>query len=183
MRRTVAMLACLLAVVAGCGDDEEPEETRFEEEGAFAFSHPPELVPVDPRLAQTANRPPTFSISLGIDDANYVNVAHYRMRVPLDMADPEHQREIDRAAQNLARSTTWEIGARQEAKLGPLTAFVYPLEKIEAGREGRLVYAFSGSDQYFVRCEWEYDVAPAIPPACDEVQRTFEPLAGERPAD
>ena len=28
-----------------------------------------------------------------------------------------------------------------------------------------------------MRCEWEYDVSPTIPVACDQVQRSFEPLA------
>ncbi len=177
MRRSLALLAGLAALAAGCGGDDEPEETRFEQEDApFAFAYPPELTPVEPRLAQTEGRPPVFTVSLGIDEANYVNVASYHMKVPLDLGDPSHQREVDRAAQALAKSTAWDLGARQEGKLGPLPAYTYPLEKIDTGREGRLVYAFSGADQYFVRCEWEYDIAPAIPPACDQVQRTFEPL-------
>ncbi len=45
------------------------------------------------------------------------------------------------------------------------------------GARAASIYAFSGPVEYFVRCEWEYDVSPTIPVACDQVQRSFEPLA------
>ena len=64
-------------------------------------------------------------------------MATYDTKVPVDLANPESQNTVDRAAQFLAKNTGWELGARQQAKLGPLDAFVYPLEKIDAGREGR----------------------------------------------
>ena len=59
---------------------------------------------------------------------------------------------------------------------------VYPLEKIDEGREGRLVYAFSGPTQYFLRCEWDIDGEATIPGGCDQIQSTLEPLAAAVPA-
>jgi hypothetical protein len=178
MRRTLALCGCAVVLLAACGGDDAPDERRFEQDGApFAFAYPPDLIAIQPQLRETESSPPTFKTSVGTDEANYVHVATYDTKVPVDLANPENQNAVDRAAQFLAKNTGWELGARQQAKLGPLDAFVYPLEKVDAGREGRLIYAFSGPVEYFVRCEWEYDVSPQIPVACDQVQRTFEPLA------
>lgn len=178
MRRVLALGGLVAVLLTACGGDDAPDERRFEQDGApFAFAYPPDLVTIQPRLRETERSAPTFKTSVGTDEANYVHVATYDTKVPVDLANPESQNTVDRAAQFLAKNTGWELGARQQAKLGPLDAFVYPLEKIDAGREGRLIYAFSGPVEYFVRCEWEYDVSPTIPVACDQVQRTFEPLA------
>ena len=178
MRRVLALGGLVAVLLTACGGDDAPAERRFEQDGApFAFAYPPDLVTIQPQLRETERSAPTFKTSVGTDEANYVHVATYDTKVPVDLANPENQNAVDRAAQFLAKNTGWELGARQQAKLGPLDAFVYPLEKIDAGREGRLIYAFSGPVEYFVRCEWEYDVSPTIPVACDQVQRTFEPLA------
>lgn len=178
MRRVLALCGCAAVLLTACGGDDTPEDRRFEQDGApFAFAYPPDLVTIQPQLRETERSAPTFKTSVGTDEANYVHVATYDTKVPVDLANPESQNTVDRAAQFLAKNTGWELGARQQAKLGPLDAFVYPLEKIDAGREGRLIYAFSGPVEYFVRCEWEYDVSPTIPVACDQVQRSFEPLA------
>jgi len=178
MRRVLALGGLVAVLLTACGGDDAPAERRFEQDGApFAFAYPPDLVTIQPQLRETERSAPTFKTSVGTDEANYVHVATYDTKVPVDLANPDSQNTVDRAAQFLAKNTGWELGARQQAKLGPLDAFVYPLEKIDAGREGRLIYAFSGPVEYFVRCEWEYDVSPTIPVACDQVQRTFEPLA------
>ena len=171
-------VGCAAVLLAACGGDDAPEERRFEQDGApFAFAYPPDLITIQPQLRETERSAPTFKTSVGTDEANYVarrDLRHQGAGRSREPGEPEH---VDRAAQFLAKNTGWELGARQQAKLGPLDAFVYPLEKIDAGREGRLVYAFSGPVEYFVRCEWEYDVSPTIPVACDQVQRSFEPLA------
>ena len=178
MRRVLALGGLVAVLLTACGGDDAPAERRFEQDGApFAFAYPPDLVTIQPQLRETERSAPTFKTSVGTDEANYVHVATYDTKVPVDLANPDSQNTVDRAAQFLAKNTGWELGARQQAKLGPLDAFVYPLEKIDAGREGRLIYAFSGPVEYFVRCEWEYDVSPTIPVACDQVQRSFEPLA------
>ena len=39
----------------------------------------------------------------------------------------------------------------------------------------RLVYAFRGKQQYFLRCQWNAEGKDAIPGACDEVAKTLKP--------
>jgi hypothetical protein len=178
MRRVLALLACV-AVVAGCGGDDEATEARFDEEGApFAFDYPPAFEKVFTPQRQIEGSKPTYEVLHGTDEANWVLAATYDTGAPVDLADPEDQRTVDRVAQHLATATGWKAGARQEGKLGPLPAFSYPIENIEAGLEGRLVYAFNGPTEYFMRCEWDTDGADVIPGGCDQVQESFEPLGG-----
>ena len=188
----IVVLVALGAVAVGVyaatsgGDDGDPEAARFEQDGAFAFTYPPEFTKVFTPQRQIAGRDPMFQVLYGTDDANWVFAATYDTRTPVDLADPADVREVDRAAAHLATSTGWDVGERTDGKLGPLQAAVYPMEKIEDGLEGRLVYAFSGPTQYFLRCEWDIDGEGVIPRGCDQIQSSLEPLAavptGSQPA-
>ena len=79
-----------------CGGDDAPEERRFEQDGApFAFAYPPDLITIQPQLRETERSAPTFKTSVGTDEANYVHVATYDTKVPVDLAEPgepEHGR-------------------------------------------------------------------------------------------
>jgi hypothetical protein len=185
VRRVVAVVVVLvlLGVVAVAvyaatsGGNDEPSAARFEQEGAFAFTYPPDFTKVFTPQKQIAGRDPLYQVLYGTDDANWVLVATYDTKTPVDLADPADVRAVDLAAKHLADATGWQLGERSDGKLGPLQAVSYPLEKIEEGREGRLVYAFSGPTQYFLRCEWDIDGEATIPGGCDQIQATMEPLA------
>jgi hypothetical protein len=179
VRRVVAFVACLAVLVSACGGSSDPEQARFEESGApFAFDYPNAFSKVFTPQKQIVGRNPTFQVLYGTDDLNWVLAATYDTKKAVDLADPTDQSRVDLAAKSLGKATGWAVGDRQSVKLGPLPAFAYALEKIDEGREGRLVYAFNGPTQYFLRCEWDVDGQAVIPGGCDQVQRTLVPLAG-----
>lgn len=174
----VLLGAVAVAVYAATsGGDDDPGAARFEQDGAFAFAYPPDFTKVFTPQKQIAGRNPLFQVLYGTDEANWVLVATYDTKTPVDLADPADARQVDLAAAHLGEATGWQVGKRQDGKLGPLQAVSYPLEKIDEGREGRLVYAFSGPTQYFLRCEWDLDGEAVIPGGCQQIQSTMEPLA------
>jgi hypothetical protein len=40
----------------------------------------------------------------------------------------------------------------------------------------RLIYAFQGKQQYFLRCQWNAAGEETIPGACDQVRESFKPV-------
>ena len=122
MRRVLALGGLVAVLLTACGGDDAPDERRFEQDGApFAFAYPPDLVTIQPRLRETERSAPTFKTSVGTDEANYVHVATYDTKVPVDLANPESQNTVDRAAQFLAKNTGWSSARASRPSWGRWT--------------------------------------------------------------
>lgn len=179
LARPLALVLALSALLAGCGGGSD-EGTRFAEDGApFAFSHPPELQKV---FADTGReikgRKPDYRVSLGVDETNVVVVATYPLEQDVADYDPtDLEVAVQRAARTLAKAMGAEQPERGEGELGDLPATVYDFTSSNGLLSTRLVYAFQGKTQYFVRCQWEPAYEEIIEAACDETMASFEPVA------
>jgi hypothetical protein len=171
----VALLG-LITVLAACGGGEEPD--RFTEDGApFSFSYPPDLQKV---FADTGREikgvEPDYRVAFGIDETNVVVAATYPlMREVAMVEETDLQVAVQRAARALAKALKADLPERTETKLGDLPATQYEFTDRAGNLTTRLLYAFEGKTQYFVRCQWDADGEDAIPAACDEVAETFSP--------
>jgi hypothetical protein len=68
-----------------------------------------------------------------------------------------------------------EIPKSSATNLGDLPATQFDFVAKDRSLTTRLVYAFKGKTQYFVRCQWNESGTETIPPACDQVTKTFAP--------
>ena len=59
--------------------------------------------------------------------------------------------------------------------MGDLPATQFEFSTQSKSLTTRLVYAFQGKQQYFLRCQWNADGADTIPSACDQVASSFKP--------
>jgi len=176
--RLVVLVITSAALLAACGGGSD-EQGRFQEDGApFAFSYPSELQKV---FADTGReikgRKPDYRVSLGVDETNVVVVATYPLEQ--DVADYDQtdlEVAVQRAARTLAKAMGAERPERSEGELGDLPAIVYDFDSSNGLMATRLVYAFQGKTQYFVRCQWEPAYAEVIEAACDETMASFEPV-------
>lgn len=180
-RRPVLLLLAglVFAVVTACGGGETTDD-RFADEGApFSFSYPPTVQKV---FADTGReikgREPDYRVAFGTDETNVVVMATY----PLDKDVAEYDQTdlevaVQRAARTLAKALDAPAPERADGKLGDLPATVYTFDSGDGMLTTRLVYAFQGKTQYFLRCQWDAANQEAIEPACDEVMETFEPVA------
>ncbi len=175
-------LATLLATAllgAGCGDDAEGEAlASYDQQGApFRFSYPPAFTTQAENTGpEVKGRAPVHKVAVGRDETNVVVVAAYRLRKPVEeFAPSDFAAVLDRAATTLARARKVRIARRATGKLGDLSSTVYELTPTAGGIEQRLVYAFRGTTQFFVRCQWDAAGKAFVRAGCDEVQRTFRP--------
>lgn len=175
----IVLTGVFVLVTTACGGG-DTEENRFAEEGApFAFSYPPTVQKV---FADTGReikgREPTYRVAFGTDETNVVVLATYS----LDKDVAEYDRTdlevaVQRNARALAKALDAPAPERVEGQLGDLPATVYTFDSGDGMLTTRLVYAFEGTTQYFLRCQWDAANQEVIEPACDEAMETFEPVA------
>ena len=177
LRATSPIILIAGALTLGaCGGN--ASDTPFAEQGApFTFSYPSELHKV---FADTGREfkglDPTYRIAIGSDETNIVVVATYALKK--DVATVNKTKlavSVERAARALARAMKGNPPQRSETKLGALPATRYDFSAKDASLTTRLIYAFKGKTQYFVRCQWKTEQADLITAACDEVAKTFAP--------
>ena len=172
-----ALLLCLLLAAIGtaaCGGGEDAP--KFNDAGApFAFSYPADLQKV---FADTGREikglEPTFRVAYGTDETNVVVVATYALQKDVaKVKKTDLAVAVERAARALARAMKSDSPKRSKAELGPLPATQYDFATNSGSLTTRLLYAFQGKTQYFVRCQWDDSGAKAITAACDEVAQSF----------
>lgn len=182
MRRAAApALLVALATTTACGDSSKAASgLEFKETGApFTFSYPDGLTrQLGPVGREFQGRMPRYRVAIGSDETNVVVVAQYRLRgaKPVEQYDPKaFGAYVDDAARTLAGAAETRVKGRSRGRLGGLPSWSYELTTTPAGRGTRLIFAFRGHIQYFVRCQWDDAGRSEIAAACAEVQRTFRP--------
>ena len=184
MPRRVPAVVPLLAVLAtglaaaSCGGSDADALAVYDQEGApFRFSYPPAFTTQAENTGpEVKGRAPVHKVAVGRDETNVVVVAAYRLKKPVEQFKPsDFAAVLDRAAATLAGARKVRVARRGTGKLGDLDSTIYELTPTASGLEQRLVYAFRGTTQYFVRCQWDAAGRAALEPGCDEVQRTFRP--------
>ena len=162
-------------LAAGGGND----GTTFAEEGApFTFSYPSDLQKV---FANTGREikglDPAYRVALGTDETNVVVVATYALAKDVSKVKKTNLAiAVERAARALAKAMNAEIPKSSATNIGDLPATQFDFVAKDRSLTTRLVYAFKGKTQYFVRCQWNESGKDAIPPACDQVTKTLGPV-------
>lgn len=170
---TVLLIA--VALLAACGGE---EGAKFDEQGApFTFSYPKDLQKV---FANTGREikglDPKYRVAFGTDETNVVVVATYKLAKDVSKVKKTNLAiAVERAARALAKAMDAEIPKSSSTNLGDLPATQFDFVAKDRSLTTRLVYAFKNKTQYFVRCQWNESGMDAIPPACDQVTKTFAP--------
>ncbi|MEI6626614.1 MAG: hypothetical protein WCO40_09735 [Thermoleophilia bacterium] len=176
LRALVAtFLLIAIALLAACGGE---DGTKFDQQGApFTFSYPKDLQKVfanTGREIQGLN--PEYRVALGTDETNVVVVATYKLAKDVSKVSKTNLSiAVERSARALARAMNAEIPKKSSTDLGELPATQFEFVTKDRSLTTRLVYAFQGKTQYFVRCQWNESGKDSIPPACDQVTKTFAP--------
>jgi hypothetical protein len=170
------VLAAVAAVLlAACGGS---DSASFSESGApFTFSYPKDLHRV---YADTGREikglPPTYRVALGTDETNVVVVAQYALAKDVSkLKKGALAIAVERSARALARALKGTPPKTSTTTMGDLPATQFQFDTQSGSLTTRLVYAFQGKTQYFVRCQWEDTSKDAITAACDEVVKTLKP--------
>ena len=183
-----ALVAALAAVgvylLVGRGGD-SPATGQFQRAGApVSFTYPSGLVRRKPPTGGLLK--PTFSTAIGIDGANYVVVATYRIsasvqadgsatgangsRLTVDRFD----QSVDRAAERIASAQKLKAkGLAQPGKAGDMIARVYDYTR-PGGSSARYAFAFRGHVEYSIACFWDPAHAKAVRSACDSVMASLQ---------
>ena len=173
---TVLAVAIAAALgVAGCGGS---DGTTFDDAGApFTFQYPSSLHKV---FANTGREiqglPPKYKVTLGTDDTNVAVVAYYQL--PKDVSKLKKAAlavAVERSARALARALKGTVPKSSSTQLGDLPATQFQFSTQSTSLTTRLVYAFQGKKQYFLRCQWNAAGQDAIPGACDQIASSFKP--------
>ena len=152
----------------------------------MSFTYPSELVARQPPRGGLLK--PTFSTAVGLDAANYVVVATYRISADVQsdgsaigtggsrLTADRFDESVDRAAERIASAQKLKAkGPVQPGKAGDLIARVYTYTR-PGGSSARYAFAFRGHTEYSIACFWDpgrtpmqlsaacsagHDVAPA----------------------
>ena len=169
---TLAALAVAVAVaigLAGCGGS---DGTTFDDAGApFTFQYPKDLHKVYANTGrEIQGLPPKYKVALGTDETNVVVVAYYQL--PKDVSKLKKSAlavAVERSARALARAPKGTVPKSSSTQLGDLPSTQFEFSTQSKSLTTRLVYAFQGKQQYFLRCQWNAAGQDAIPGACDQI--------------
>ncbi len=180
MPRLPALAVVLVLTLAGglsaCGGG-TPEENFADDGAPFSFSYPADLQKV---FADTGREikgmDPAYRVALGTDETNVVVAATYALKQDVSKVKKAKLAiAVERAARTLVRAMGGSPPKKTATELGDLPATQFEYTAKRRGLTTRLIYAFEGKTQYFIRCQWNEDGADVIPGACDEVVKTFKP--------
>jgi hypothetical protein len=187
-----AVLAALAAVgvyFTVSGGSDTPAAGQFQGVGApVSFSYPNGLVPREPPSGGLLR--PTFSTAVGVNAANYVVVATYRISANVQadgsaigsggsrLTADRFDESVDRAAERIAAAQKLKAkGLAQPGKAGDLIARMYDYTR-PGGSSARYAFAFRGHTEYSIACFWDPAHARALTAACDQVMTTLQRQAG-----
>jgi hypothetical protein len=172
VRLAALLVACALALAAGCGSD-EPE--TFDEDGfAITFEYPGDFerttdVSTDRGVGQAEE-----SVALAMSEDNAIFVQRYGLNRPVTPGDAEAVKaELDRVLSRLAGT---EVSGRRIDVGGPL-AFRYEVEELQEPEDGRstIVAVFDGDKEYFINCQSVPDGREELDEACERAIETLAP--------
>ena len=131
----------------------------------MSFTYPSGLVPRKPPRGGLLK--PTFSTAVGVDAANYVVVATYRISANVQadgsaigtggsrLTADRFDQSVDRAAERIAAAQKLKAkGLAQPGKAGDLIARVYDYTR-PGGSSARYAFAFRGHTEYSIACFWD----------------------------
>jgi hypothetical protein len=183
-----AVVAALAAVGAyfllGSGSD-KPAAGQFQGAGApVSFSYPSDLVTRQPPSGGLLK--PTFSTAVGVDAANYVVVATYRISANVQadgsaigsggsrLTADRFDQSVDRAAERIAAAQKLKAkGPAEPGKAGDMIARMYDYTR-PGGSSARYAFAFRGHTEYSIACFWDPAHAEALSAACNQVMTTLQ---------
>ncbi|MDX6560307.1 MAG: hypothetical protein QOD65_121 [Gaiellales bacterium] len=158
---------------------------QFQAAGApVSFGYPSDLVARKPPSGGLLK--PTFSTAVGVDAANYVVVATYKISADVQpdgsaigsggsrLTADRFDQSVDRAAERIAAAQKLAAkGPAQPGKAGDLIARIYDYTR-PGGSSARYAFAFRGHTEYSIACFW--DPAHAVPmnAACTQVMTTLQ---------
>ena len=183
-----AVVAALAAIgvyfLLGSGSD-EPSGGRFQGAGApVSFTYPSDLVARKPPSGGLLK--PTFATAVGVDAANYVVVATYKISADVQpdgsaigsggsrLTADRFDQSVDRAAERIAAAQKLQAkGLAQPGKAGDLIARIYDYTR-PGGSSARYAFAFRGHTEYSIACFWDPAHAEAMNAACTQVMTTLQ---------
>jgi hypothetical protein len=187
-----ALVAALAAVgvyfVVG-GGSSAPKTGQFQRAGApVSFAYPHGLVLRKPPSGGLLK--PTFSTAVGVDAANYVVVATYRISADVQadgsaigtggsrLTADRFDQSVDRAAERIAAAQKLKAKSLAEpGKAGDMIARIYDYTR-PGGSSARYAFAFRGHTEYSIACFWDPTHAQALSAACDQVMTSLQREAG-----
>lgn len=176
-RRSALLVAAgaLGALAASCGGGGSKDGTYSVPAAPYTFSYPKAFDETTPNTGAEFNgRPPTWKFAIGIDGANVVVTETYTIKRPVESYKPAaFATFVDAAARQIAKNNGSEVAKSSAGTLVGLTSHVYDLSENDGGLATRLVFAFRGRTQYFVRCQWDEEGAKLVRPACAKVVSTM----------
>jgi hypothetical protein len=182
-----ALLAALAALgvyfLVGRGSS-TPQTGQFQRTGApVSFTYPHGLVLRKPPSGGLLK--PTFSTAVGMDAANYVVVATYRISANVQadgsatgasgsrLTADRFDQSVDRAAKRIAAAQKLKAkGLATPGKAGDMIARVYDYTR-PGGSSARYAFAFRGHTEYSIACFWDPTHATALKAACDQVMTSL----------
>ena len=195
-RSLVPRLLAAAAVVAGLaavgayfllsgGSSGKPTGGRFQPAGApVNFSYPSGLVTRQPPRGGLLK--PTFSTAVGVDGANYVVVATYKISADVQsdgsaigtggsrLTADRFDESVDRAAERIAAAQKLKAnGPVEPGKAGDLIARIYSYTR-PGGSSARYAFAFRGHTEYSIACFWDPAHAEQLSAACDQVMTSLQ---------
>ena len=184
-RWSLALAAVGVYFLLGSGSDERHGGGQFQSAGApVSFTYPSELIARKPPSGGLLK--PTFSTAVGVDAANYVVVATYRISADVQpdgsaigsggsrLTADRFDQSVDRAAERIAAAQKLQAkGLAQPGKAGDLIARIYDYTR-PGGSSARYAFAFRGHTEYSIACFWDPAHAKAMNAACTQVMTTLQ---------
>ncbi len=177
--------AAIAAYFLLSGGSSTPSEGQFQ--GATApvsFAYPSELVARQPPRGGLLK--PTFSTAVGLNPANYVVVATYRISADVQsdgsaigtggsrLTADRFDESVDRAAERIASAQKLKAtGPVQPGKAGDMIARVYTYTR-PGGSSARYAFAFRGHTEYSIACFWDPAHAAQLSAACGRVMTSLQ---------
>ena len=189
-RRSSLGGAAIAAYFLLSGGSSKPSEGQFQGAAApVSFTYPSELVARQPPRGGLLK--PTFSTAVGLNAANYVVVATYRISADVQsdgsaigtggsrLTADRFDESVDRAAERIASAQKLKAtGPVQPGKAGDMIARIYTYTR-PGGSSARYAFAFRGHTEYSIACFWDPAHAAQLSAACGRVmtslQRVSEP--------
>jgi hypothetical protein len=162
-----------------------PDAGQFQRAGApVSFTYPSGLTLRKPPSGGLLQ--PTFSTAVGVDAANYVVVATYRISANVQpdgsaigaggsrLTADRFDQSVDRAAERIAAAQKLKAkGLAEPGKAGDMNARVYDYTR-PGGSTARYAFAFRGHTEYSIACFWDPAHAKALSAACDQVMSSLQ---------
>lgn len=170
-RVALALVACAIAIGAGCGSD---EPKTFDEDGfAITFEYPGDFERTTEVTTAERVGDAEESVALAMSEDNAIFVQRYGLNrtVTPELAGAV-KTELDMVLSRLAGT---EVSGRR-IDVGGALAFRYEIERLQEPENGRstIVAVFDGDKEYFINCQSVPDGREELEQACDEAIETLE---------